>query len=213
VPVRFAAVCGLLAPLTYTVALLFGGLAQRDAFSSADDAISDLGADTASSPWIYNQIGMNVTGMLILLFAFGLWRTLSPDLLARLGAGILALQGLTLFLQGLFTLDCQGIDSGCENTSWQSEGHRWVSRLSGGALAIAPIVLAIAFRRLPRWRDAWLPTLVALPLVILASILFSAIGDGAATRAGAIVWLAWLAFLAVRLFQQAEQERVRTALA
>jgi Protein of unknown function (DUF998) len=124
-----------------------------------------------------------------------------------------ALQGLTLFLQGLFTLDCQGIDSGCENTSWQSEGHRWVSRLSGGALAIAPIVLAIAFRRLPRWRDAWLPTLVALPLVILASILFSAIGDGAATRAGAIVWLAWLAFLAVRLFQQAEQERVRTALA
>jgi hypothetical membrane protein len=54
VPVRLAALCGLLAPVTYTAALLFGGLAQRDVFSSADDATSDLGADTASSPWIYN---------------------------------------------------------------------------------------------------------------------------------------------------------------
>ena len=40
---RIAALSGLLAPVTYTAALLFGGLAQTDGFSSADDAISDLG--------------------------------------------------------------------------------------------------------------------------------------------------------------------------
>jgi hypothetical membrane protein len=54
VPRRLAATCGLLAPLTYIAALVFGHLAQPDAFSSADDAISDLGAETASSAWIYN---------------------------------------------------------------------------------------------------------------------------------------------------------------
>ena len=85
-PVRLATICGLVAPLKYTAALVFGGLAQPDAFSSADNAISDLGSDTASSGWIYNQIGLNLTGILVVVFALGLWRELSPDLLGRLGA-------------------------------------------------------------------------------------------------------------------------------
>ena len=122
-PTRVAAVCGLVAPVTYIAALLFGGLAQRDAFSNADDSISDLGADTAGSPWLYDQVGTNLTGILIVVFALGLWRALSPDLLGRLGAGILLFLGITLFLEGFFPLDCQGIDAGCENVSWQSEGH------------------------------------------------------------------------------------------
>jgi hypothetical protein len=128
VPAHVAAVCGLLAPLTYGAALLFGGLLQRDAFSNANDSISDLGADTAGSPWLYNRLGTNLTGILIVVFALGLWRALSPDVLGRVGAGMLVLQGITLFLEGFFPLDCQGINAGCENTSWQSEGHRWVSR-------------------------------------------------------------------------------------
>ena len=73
VGLRAAAVCGLVAPLTYVASLVFGGLAQPDEFSSADDDISDLGAETASNPWIYNQVGMNLTGILIVLFAVGLW--------------------------------------------------------------------------------------------------------------------------------------------
>jgi hypothetical protein len=39
-----------------------GGLAQPDAYSAADDDVFDLGALTASSAWIYNQIGANLTG-------------------------------------------------------------------------------------------------------------------------------------------------------
>jgi hypothetical protein len=209
-PLRFAAACGLLAPLTYTAALVFGGLAQPDAFSSADDATSDLGADTASSPWIYNQIGTNLTGILIFILALGLWRALSPDVLGRAGAGILGLLGLTLFLEGFFNLDCQGIDPGCDNTSWQSEGHRWVSRITGACLFIAPIVLAFAFRRLPRWRNTWLPTLLAVPFFFAASIVGSIIGDGASTRAGAVAWFLWLGFVAFRLLQNAETGGVRT---
>jgi hypothetical membrane protein len=209
---RFAAICGLLAPLTYAAALLLGGLAQRDEFSSADDATSDLGADTASSPWIYNQIGTNLTGILIFAFALGLWRALSPSTLGRIGAGLLLLQGVTLFLEGFFTLDCQGIDAGCENTSWQSEGHRWVSRVTAVCIFAAPIVLAFAFRRLPAWRDTWLPTLLAVPFFIAASILGSIIGDGASTRAGAVAWFIWLGFLALRLLQKTDEGGVRTAV-
>jgi hypothetical membrane protein len=209
VPTRIAAACGLLAPLTYGAALLLGGLAQPDAFSSADDAISDLGALTASSPWIYNQVGMNLTGILVMVFALGLWRALSPDLLGRVGAAGLVLVGLTLFLEGFLRLDCQGIDAGCENSSWHSDGHRVVTGVSGLFLFGSPIVLAFAFRRIPGWRDAWLPTLAAIPAFLLASILLSLLGDGAATRAGAITWLLWLAFVAFQLLQQHGVGRVR----
>lgn len=205
VPVRLAAVCGLLAPVTYAAALVFGGLAQPDAFSSADDAISDLGSETASSGWIYNQVGLNLTGILVVVFGLGLWRELSPSLLGRLGAVALALTGVTLLLQGFFRLDCQAIDEGCENTSWHSEAHSWATGVSTAFLFAAPPLLAFAFRRLPRWRNTWLPTLAAVPVFVLASVLFSAFGAGASTRAGAVAWFVWLAFVAFRLLQMTTQ--------
>ena len=208
--VRVAAICGLLAPLTYTAALFLGSLAQPDAFSSADDAISDLGADTASSPWIYNQVGLNLTGIFMMLFALGLWRALSPGLLGRLGAVAVALTGLTLVLQGFFRLDCQDIDPACENTSWHSEAHRLATGASAVFFIAAPIVLALAFRRLPSWRDSWLPSLAAIPAFFVMSIVFSGIGDGASTRAGAITWFVWLGFVAFRLLQKADHGGVRT---
>ena len=210
-PPRLAAGCGLIAPVVYSAALFFAGITQREGFSNADDSTSDLGADTASNPWIYNQFAVNLTGILIVVFALGLWRELSPDLLGRVGAGLLALEGFSLFLEGFFPLDCQGIDAGCENTSWQSEGHRWTTRFAGVPLFSAPIVLAFAFRRRPDWRATWLPTLAAVPLFFVASIAFSGIGDGAATRAGAITWLVWVGFVAFRLFQKSEAGAVRTA--
>jgi hypothetical membrane protein len=91
---------------------LVGGLAQSDAYSSADDDVSDLGALTASSAWVYNQIGANLTGVLVMVLALGVWRALSPDLLGRIGAGALFLVGLGVFLDGFLRLDCQGIDRG-----------------------------------------------------------------------------------------------------
>ena len=203
---RIAAVSGLLAAVTYCAGLLFGGLAQPDAFSSADDATSDLGASTASSPWIYNQIGVNLTGILVMVFAVGLWRALSPDWLGRAGAVGLALVGLTLFLEGFLRLDCQGIDAGCENTSWHSDAHKVTTGISAAFIILSPIILAFAFRRIDGWRKAWLPTLAAIPATLVASILFSAIGNGASQRAGAVTWFLWLAFVAFMLLNKGTGE-------
>jgi Protein of unknown function (DUF998) len=120
------------------------------------------------------------------------------------------LGGLTLFLQGFFRLDCRGIDTGCENTSWISDGHRLFTGISTAFLFAAPVLLALAFRRLPDWRRAWLPSLLAIPFFFAASVLFSLIGTGASTRAGAVAWLVWLAYVAYELLQKAERSRVRT---
>jgi hypothetical protein len=186
--------------------MAIGGLAQSDGFSSLDDDISDLGAETASSPWLYNQIGANLTGILIVVFALGLWRALSPDILGRVGSGILVALGIAQIFEGFLRLDCRGVDTGCMNTSWHADAHKLESRISAVLFFVAPIVLAFAFRRLQEWRGEWLPTLLAVPTFVAASIAFSAFGDGAATRAGTVAWLLWIAFLASRLLSKSKAE-------
>jgi uncharacterized protein DUF998 len=210
VPLRAAGACALAAFFTSAIGWIAGDLAQPAAFSPANDDISDLGAQTASSPWIYNQVGANLTGILVMAAALGLWRALSPDVLGRIGAGALFVAGLGAFLDGLFRLDCQGIDAGCVNDSWHSDAHRWESRFTAAATLLAPLILAFAFRRLPEWRRAWIPSLAALPAIIVANVIFSAVGNGAAVRAGTMTWFAWLGYVGVLLIRKAESGGVRT---
>jgi hypothetical protein len=156
------------------------------------------------------RVGLNITGILIVVFAVGLWLALSPSVVGRLGAVAVAAVGLTLFLEGFFRLDCRGIDTRCENTSWISDGHKLITGIPGAFLFTAPILLAIAFRQLPAWRRAWLPSLLAIPVFFAASVFFSLIGDGAATRAGAVAWVVWLGYVAYELLHKSERSRVRT---
>lgn len=209
-PLRAAGVCGLLASVTFIVGLVAGDLAQPDAFSPANDDISDLGARTADSAWLYNQLAANLNGLLIIAFALGLWRALGSGWLGRLGVIALIGLGAGRFLEGFLRLDCRGMDEGCENDSWQSDGHGIESGISAALFFLAPLLLAFAFRRLPQWRDLWLPTILTVPVIIAASVLFSFVGDGAATRAGSIVWFLWLALVAVRLLRESESGGVRT---
>ena len=207
-PLRLAGVCGLLAPVAFVVGLVAGDLIQPEGFSPADDDISDLGALTATSPWLYNQVASNLTGLLILGLALGLWRALGSGVLSRLGVVALLVVGVGRFLEGFLRLDCQGIDVGCENDSWHSSAHRVESGISAAATFLAPLLLAFAFRRLPEWRRLWLPTLLTPVASIVAAVLFSIIGDGASTRAATIVWVLWLGLVAYWLLRVAERRTV-----
>ena len=128
-----------------------------------NDDISDLGALTASSPWYYNQVAANLTGILVLGFALGLWVALGRGFLSRLGVVGLVVVGTGILLDGLFRLDCQGIDAGCDNTSWHSSAHKIESGVTAAALLLTPLVLAFALRRLPAWRRLWPLTFSRLP--------------------------------------------------
>jgi hypothetical protein len=199
---RLAGLGGLVAFVTFNAGWIAGDLAQRAAFSPANDDLSDLGALTASSPWLYNQLAANLSGLLVVALGIGLWLALGPSRLGRLGAAALIATGTGTFLDGIFRLDCQGIDAGCANDSWHSHAHKIESAFTAGATFAALLLLALAFRRIPAWRDSWLPTLAAIPAVFLANIAFSALGDGAATRAGTVVVFATIAFVAFRLLRK-----------
>jgi hypothetical protein len=201
VTARVAGVCGLIAFVTMNVAWIASGLAQPDTFSSVRDDISDLGARTASDSWLYNQIGANLSGLLVVVFGLGLWRALSPDMLGRIGSLAVIVSGVGAFLDGIFRLDCRGIDQGCRNTSWHSHAHKIESGITGAAFLLAPPILAFAFRRNPAWRGAWLPSLLTLPASILAGAGFSIWGNGASTRAATVVGFVWIAYIGAELIR------------
>jgi hypothetical protein len=207
VPARVAGVCGLLAFVTVNLGWILGGLAQPDAFSTANDDISDLGSLTANKVWLYNQIGANLTGALVVVLGLGLWRALSPDVLGRIGSLAVIVAGAGSFLDGLFRLDCRGIDAGCTNHSWHSHAHKIESGITGAATLLAPLILGFAFRRIPEWRDCWIVSLATVPAIIVANFAFGTLGDGAATRAGTVVAFVWFAFLGFRLLQKGETRR------
>jgi hypothetical protein len=75
----------------------------------------------------------------------------------------------------------------------------------------AALILAFAFRRIPEWRSLWLPSLLAVPVLLAVSVLFSVIGDGAAQRAAHITLFLWVVLLAWRLMRLADGRTVRPA--
>jgi hypothetical protein len=86
-----------------------------------------------------------------------------------------------------------------------SSSHKVESGISAAALVLAPVLFALAFRRNPDWRGAWLPSLLALPAIIAANVAFSAVGDGPATRAGTVVAFVWIAFVGEWLLRESSR--------
>jgi hypothetical protein len=200
---RVAGLCGLVGFATFTLGWIIGDLSQRPAFSPAHHDISYLGALTAKSPWLYDRLAANVTGALVVVLAVGLWLALSPSLLGRLGAATLAATGVGMFLDGIFRLDCQPIDAGCINDSWHSHAHKIESDFTIGFTFASIVLLALAFRRIPGWRSAWLPAIAAIPAVFVANLALSSVGPGAATRAGTVVVSATFAYFGLQLLEHA----------
>jgi hypothetical protein len=200
-PAHVGGICALLAFVTFTIGNIAGGLAQPDAYSFANDDISDLGAVTANSAWLYNQVTANLSGLLVALVGLTLWRILSPDILGRVGAAALVATGISSFFDGIFRLDCRGMDAGCENVSWHAHAHKIESRITLVLVFVTPLILALAFRRNREWRGAWLPTLLGVPAALAVGIPFSALGTGASTRATSWTWFVWLAFVGIWLLQ------------
>ncbi len=212
-PLRWCARAGLLAPVTFVVGWLAGGVAQPDALSLLDGQVSDLGALTADQAWIYNQIGANLTGLLVAALACGLWRAGSSRTAGRVGVFALALTGVGVFFDGWLRLDCRAIDADCSagGTSWHATAHQIESPITVLAMVVAVFAAARAFGKSEHWQDLRTPTLIAgfasvggiLGGTVLTGLELA--GGGLAARAGLTVWFAWLALVSYRLLRIARE--------
>jgi hypothetical membrane protein len=195
-----SAVCGILAGPVLLAASWAGALAQPDGFSIIHHASSDLGADTADGAWVSTRLGSNLSGLLLLVFAIGLWRTLGRHRSARIGAFLVGAVAVGLFLTGFITLDCREIDVNCDTPmSWQATGHVIVAVATALALFVSPFVIARGLRFAASWRDLRGPTLVFAVTTIAGAIIGSVVGEGFGQYVAVIVWFAWITILAVRM--------------
>ena len=172
--IRLAGLCGVLAFFTFNVGWVAGDLAQPGAFHPADHDISDLGALTANGPWLYDQLAANLSGLLVIALGIGLWRAQTAGHRRRLGVlgtAAVVLTGLGTFLDGIFRLDCQAIDTGCVNDSWHSHAHKIESAFTAASIFAMLFLLPFVLRRIGVVR--WKPLLAAVPLLLAANVAFS----------------------------------------
>ena len=198
---RISALCGLLAPVAFTLGWFLGGLAQSARFSFVQDDVSDLGALTANRAWLYNQIGGNLTGLLVVVFAIGLWRVLRAERMARVGIVALAVSGVGQFLDGVFRLDCAKFDRGCHDrlASWHGLAHAVETVVTFVSLFVAMFAFWVAFRRLPAWADLAVSSLVAGIVTLAALVGLDSVGAGLAVLVASSIFYVWVALLAHRV--------------
>jgi hypothetical membrane protein len=215
VALRFAAICGLLTPVTFIAGWLIGGLAQPDEYSVIDHDISDLGALTADKPWLYNQLGANLSGILVFVLALGLWRAVGAGLSARIGVIALGMFGVGQFLDGLFRLDCRAIDAGCDNSaaSWHETAHEIESPFTILGLLVAMFALARAFKRSTRWRNLWVASLVAGIVTLVTLVALLPVGAGLAERIASTAFFVWVALVSYRLLRIADDHDAQLSVA
>jgi Protein of unknown function (DUF998) len=204
-----SAICGFCAGPVLLVASWAGVLAQPEEYSFLHHASSDLGADTADAAWLSNQLGSNLPGALLTVFAVGLGYALGDRISARIGAGLIGVVGVGFFLTGFFTLDCREIDAGCSerSMSWQANTHVTVALVILLALGLSPFVLARALKFLPRWRDLRITTFAFGVGTIVVTIAVSAVvGEGLGQYAAVIAWFAWITILSLRMLRLARSD-------
>src|ERR1044072_7598728 len=91
--VRLGAIAGIGGALLCTAGWILAGLLQTDGYSWSSQEISDLGALTEQHAWVWN-LADSLSGVLILIFAVGLYRLVGASRAGRIGAGLIGVVGI-----------------------------------------------------------------------------------------------------------------------
>lgn len=97
---KVSGVCGILTPIIAFTCILLA-IASWPSFSWTDNALSDLGVQEGNTSVLFN-FGLIISGVLALVFAFGLFISIREKAGARMGAFIFTLTALTLIAIGIF---------------------------------------------------------------------------------------------------------------
>jgi hypothetical membrane protein len=211
---RVAAISGLLAVVVMTTGWIVAGLIQPASYSWSAQEISDLGALTARHPWVWN-VADSLAGLLLVVFAAGVFPLLRADRSARIAVLLIGLVGVGSVFDGLLREDCPlSTSEACQRLqdgpglSWHHQAHNIESVIVFTAMLLGPFVLARAFRRVDRMSGIRIYSLATgIAMVLFAAVyllLYGEDGGGIAQRVLVVLYLAWIAVLAVHVLSARE---------
>jgi hypothetical membrane protein len=185
---RIPAICGLLAPVWFLVALLAFTAARSD-YSHLTKAVSELGAVGAPHALAWNILGFCAVGVLIVISSLGIWRQAN----ARLAALFIAVSGIAFAAAGVFPADMSNFEADTTRL------HILASLVSLAAFAIA-----VPFITWSLWRSGrrgFAVAAIAFGLAVVLSLLLreANIPPGLAQRINFLAYLSWIAMIASSL--------------
>ena len=206
----YLALCGVVSPISFGLALLFSGLFYPG-YNQLTQLVSELGADGApsASAIVMNLLGFGVTGALILLFASGCYLGIRGQIWLRSAfALLLGIYGAAVMLQGIFSCDagCLSVRTG------NSSIHGLLGTVQGVSLMLALLVSVPLLRRRSDWKPfVWkysLATLAAIFLIFVVINPYSGTLIGLNQRVGYLAIFLWLEIVALRLYRLERLDRV-----
>ena len=197
------AVCGIAAPILFALAVIVFGF-LRENYSHMSQPISDLGE--IGSP---NMAGQNVsfilTGLLILAFSFGLYRSTGPGKRVKVGSLLVTVIGLGAAGVGAFPNDSSCPSPGCNSLA--ANGHAVAAFMVFPLIPFAILLFARGLGGDTAWRPYRTYSLVTAIVLFALLVLFTAFEStvepwrGAIQRLYLACWLQWIAVMAIRLFR------------
>lgn len=176
---RLVVIANIVFVLAWQVAVVW----QGPNYSFTAHSISDMYSQGAPGAWFL--IGtFTLCGAVVILFAFwSLWPSIrEAGWPARVAAILLALSifGLGDLLSVFEQQACRLADAGCtaeaQAANFGGAADASLSTFGGFALAACGFFLAVAMKRLPRWRSWSRPTLISAIVFVALLLLDGALG-------------------------------------
>lgn len=185
---RLPAICGLLAPIWFLVALL-AFAAARSEYSHLTKAVSELGAVGAPHALAWNIVGFGAVGGLIVILAWGVWQEAN----ARLAAVFIAISGIAFAAAGVFPADMSNFDADTTRL-----------HILASLVSLAAFVLAVPVVGRRMWRSGrrgFAVAAVAFGVAVVLTLLLreTEMPPGLAQRINFMGYLAWIALVASSL--------------
>ncbi len=194
----FLAACGMLAPVLYIVTWTLAGLLYPG-YNQLTQATSELTSKAAppAAAAIAN-CGGYALGLLLIAFAFGLYRGVRNSRWLLIGTILVGLFGMISIIQPFFPLD-----PGASSHTFQNMMHAAVYVISGVALLPGLLILSVAFTKDPGWRPYRWYTLITPVLILLAGVDVGFFPSGVPERLSTLALLIWFEVVAFRLLKLA----------
>ncbi len=154
---RALAISGFAGAVLFTATWIITGLADPN-FSFVNNDTSDLGALTAGPPTPYN-VALSLSGLLTVGLALAVVHAFGRRRAVIAGAVLIGIFAVGQFIDGLAREDCAvSVNAACRaaekagQLSTHHQVHNIESLFTFTALMLAPLVLGLVLRSMPRWR-------------------------------------------------------------
>lgn len=203
---------GLVVPIFYIVLVSTLGHLESG-FSHKTDMMSILGGVEGIRGVVFN-IGVAITGLLLIVFAFGLQQSFNKGIGSKIGPILVALGGVGMLGSAIFSCNVNCVNV-IESKTVIGVLHMLSAFVAGSCLAISPFFIFFRMKQDKLWRNYRVFTLAIgvlanLPGVVLWVSLFTSRipeWEGVIQRLGLLFPLIWIFALSLRQLQLNIAER------